>query len=77
MNKWIGIGVALAAMLAGTSVSEARTYPWCAVYGFSTRNCGFVSFQQCQATVSGIGGFCQRNPFAARTDERPRRRHYR
>jgi hypothetical protein len=21
-------------------------------------NCGFVSFAQCMATVSGIGGFC-------------------
>jgi hypothetical protein len=26
-------------------------------------NCGFVSYRQCMATVSGIGGFCQRNPF--------------
>jgi hypothetical protein len=26
-------------------------------------NCGFVTLQQCQATVSGIGGFCVRNQF--------------
>lgn len=25
------------------------------------RLCGFVSFQQCMATVTGIGGFCVRN----------------
>jgi hypothetical protein len=24
-------------------------------------NCGFVSFNQCLATVSGIGGFCIQN----------------
>jgi hypothetical protein len=77
MKKWIGIGVVLTAMTAGTSASQARTYPWCAVYDWSTRNCGFVSFQQCRATVSGVGGICQRNPFAARADDRPRRRHYR
>jgi hypothetical protein len=25
------------------------------------QNCGFVSFAQCMATVSGIGGFCVQN----------------
>jgi hypothetical protein len=27
-------------------------------------NCGFYSFEQCQAALSGNGGFCMRNPFA-------------
>jgi hypothetical protein len=41
-------------------------------------NCGFHSFEQCRATVSGIGGFCQRNPFAAYGAARePRRRTHR
>jgi len=26
-------------------------------------NCGFSTWNQCMATVSGIGGFCQRNSF--------------
>ena len=77
MKKWIAIGAVLTAMMAGTSTSEARTYAWCAVYDLSTRNCGFDTLQQCRATVSGVGGICQRNPFASRADERPRRRHYR
>jgi hypothetical protein len=51
---------------------------WCAQY--STRggatNCGFYSFEQCRATVSGIGGFCRRNPFAAYAAE-PRSRYRR
>jgi hypothetical protein len=36
-------------------------YPWCARYDWTTRNCGFVSFEQCLATVRGRGGFCERN----------------
>ena len=44
--------------------AEAQNYPWCAQYGGTPSgptNCGFVSFEQCLATVSGIGGFCVRN----------------
>jgi hypothetical protein len=55
------------ALLAATMVvniqpSAAREYPWCANYGPSTRNCGFVSFEQCRATITGTGGFCAPNP---------------
>jgi len=41
-------------------------YPWCAVYsgdGSGGTNCGFLTIEQCRATVSGIGGFCARNQF--------------
>jgi len=42
-------------------------YPWCAVYGGRNgaggSNCGFRTWQQCMATVSGIGGFCEPNQF--------------
>jgi Protein of unknown function (DUF3551) len=45
--------------------AKAQNYPWCAYYGSSMggggTNCGFTTFQQCQTTVSGIGGFCDRN----------------
>jgi hypothetical protein len=43
--------------------AEAQNYPWCAIYdvGDSAYNCGFVSREQCMATVSGIGGFCNAN----------------
>jgi hypothetical protein len=39
-------------------------YPWCAVYGGDAggaSNCGFLTIEQCRATVSGIGGFCEPN----------------
>ena len=41
-------------------------YPWCAVYsgdGGGGTNCGFLTIEQCRATVSGIGGFCAPNQF--------------
>jgi hypothetical protein len=60
--------------LVGTAVSTpARAYvmpydpyPWCAVYGGrggGGTNCGFLTIEQCRATVSGIGGFCAPNQF--------------
>jgi Protein of unknown function (DUF3551) len=54
----------LAASAAFASAAQAQNYPWCAQYGRGmggAMNCGFTSFQQCLATVSGIGGFCERN----------------
>jgi len=43
--------------------AQAQNYPWCAIYdgGDAAYNCGFVSREQCMATVSGIGGFCNAN----------------
>jgi Protein of unknown function (DUF3551) len=51
---------------AGLSTrAEAQTYPWCAHYSGGSMggamNCGFTTFQQCLDTVSGIGGFCEKN----------------
>jgi len=57
--------------------AHADPYKWCAVYGGrdgGARNCGFVSFEQCMATLSGMGGFCQENPFYTGPEERPARR---
>lgn len=54
----------LIATLALGSRAEAQNYPWCAIYGGDmggAKNCGFVSFEQCMADVSGIGGFCMLN----------------
>ena len=55
---------ALLAAIAGISThADARNFPWCAHYsGRGGRNCGFTTFDQCMATVRGIGGICRRNP---------------
>jgi hypothetical protein len=56
-------GILAAALLADLRPSAAEVvYPWCAYYGRTTRNCGFVSFQQCLATIQGLGGSCEMNP---------------
>ena len=43
--------------------AEAQNYPWCAMLNMGDQaiNCGFVSYAQCMATVSRIGGFCMPN----------------
>jgi Protein of unknown function (DUF3551) len=50
-------------LLATGDVAHAQNYPWCAQYGWRDggRNCGFTTWQQCMATVSGIGGYCEHN----------------
>jgi hypothetical protein len=60
------LGLLIMTSAIGTPApAYAQNYPWCAYYsgrGFGgATNCGFTSFQQCMATVSGIGGFCQLN----------------
>jgi hypothetical protein len=53
------------AILIASAVSghraAAQNYPWCADDAAGASNCGFVTFQQCLATLSGNGGFCNRN----------------
>lgn len=66
------LGLALPLLDAG----EARAGAWCAWYDPYTYNCGFNTFQQCQATVSGVGGYCARNVSDAPAPG-PRPRHWR
>jgi hypothetical protein len=56
--------LAIFALTAGIGTpAEAQNYPWCATYdvGDAAYNCGFISREQCMATVRGIGGFCNAN----------------
>jgi hypothetical protein len=63
----IGAGaLALATMLESATVRAYDLpydpYPWCAVYSDDAggaSNCGFLTIEQCRATESGIGGFCE------------------
>jgi hypothetical protein len=60
--------IAVASATLSLSSAGVEAAPWCAQYsggrGGGT-NCGFYSFEQCQQTVRGIGGFCSLNPFEA------------
>jgi hypothetical protein len=56
------------AALAGTPHAVAQSaydYPWCALYTKTSgaTSCYYTSFQQCIATMRGIGGTCIRNPY--------------
>jgi hypothetical protein len=55
--------LAIFVLTAGVGApAEAQNYPWCADYaGFGSQNCGFTTFQQCMAALSGNGGFCNAN----------------
>ena len=59
--------LALAQTPAGAYEMPYDPYPWCAVYGGGRggggSNCGFLTIEQCRATVSGVGGFCEPNQF--------------
>jgi Protein of unknown function (DUF3551) len=68
--------VFLASLAASGRPAAAIEYPWCAQYGGmgdGGRNCGFSTLAQCMATVSGIGGVCERNLFYEGPAERPAR----
>ena len=75
MRKTI-LGLAAIASLAASAfvgTATADPYKWCAVYGGragGATNCGFVTLAQCQATVSGIGGYCSRNQYYTGPAER-------
>jgi hypothetical protein len=54
--------------------------PWCAPRGGQAGDldCSYNSFQECMATVRGLGGFCSPNPRgAAVADPYRRKRRYR
>ncbi len=69
----VTLALAVLAVPAVLVCSPARAYdlpydpyPWCAVYSGDAggaSNCGFLTIEQCRATVSGIGGSCEPNQF--------------
>jgi hypothetical protein len=71
------------ALLGDVRPSAARDwYPWCAQYADQSNitQCLFSTFEQCLATVSGVGGSCVQNwypPPAARARDRHWKDFYR
>jgi hypothetical protein len=59
--RTIALAAVAIATLSFTSI-DAQAAAWCAYYYRGGTNCGFYTFAQCQATVSGIGGYCNRSP---------------
>jgi hypothetical protein len=67
--------VATAADALISPAGAAVEYPWCAEYrrAVGGTNCGFVTYQQCLETISGIGGYCYRNPAYSGAREKTRK----
>ena len=69
----------LGAIAAGagliTACSRTRTsMPWCANWAYTgSLECAFNSFEQCMASISGMGGYCIRNPRYSADETGPRR----
>jgi len=63
----------IAASLAVTHEARAQGtyYPWCSRYDAYSYNCGFKTWQQCQANISGMGGYCYQNPMPGPVVESP------
>jgi Protein of unknown function (DUF3551) len=64
MRLLLFIPIFLAAIVCIEKPAAAQDGAWCAYYnvwGGST-NCGFATWQQCQAAISGVGGSCGANP---------------
>lgn len=52
----------LALVFAGAIRANAAE-AWCARYPMGDgTNCGFATFEQCEADISGVGGYCSQNP---------------
>jgi hypothetical protein len=65
--------VALGALIAAAGIFQMPTpakanidYPFCRAGkgegGYGTARCDYSTLEQCQATASGLGGFCVTNP---------------
>jgi len=53
--------VLAAVMLLVPHGSAHAAAKWCAVYNGGGTDCGFNTYKQCRADVSGIGGYCRKN----------------
>ena len=76
MRLSLFILVLLAAIVCMEKPAAAQNGGWCAEYNYGfggARNCGFATYQQCLATVSGVGGSCTPSPYF----QAPPYQHYR
>jgi len=75
------LGLAAVATIGALDVTPASAQgAWCAQYsgrGGGATNCGFYTFEQCRAAVSGVGGFCSPSPWVVYPEQRPVRRKLR
>jgi hypothetical protein len=54
---------ALAALAVPAAAQSPTSFPWCMKGARGGTSCYFHSYQDCWTTVSGLGGWCIRNPY--------------
>jgi tetratricopeptide (TPR) repeat protein len=64
MRSSVLCGLIIAAVFALGAPAQAKEPAWCATYRNGGNNCGFNTYEQCMAAVSGVGGFCNKSPYA-------------
>jgi len=54
-----------ASLTGPASAQSPYAYPWCGLYAdkAGATSCYFATYEQCRATLSGIGGSCIANPY--------------
>lgn len=62
-------GLSVITLFLIAAPAAADPYKWCAAYRNGSNNCGFTTFEQCQASVSGVGGSCVPNQFYTGPDK--------
>jgi hypothetical protein len=55
--------VVLPGDIRAASAQSAYSYPWCSVRSRGAMSCYYTSWEQCRASLSGIGGNCVNNPY--------------
>jgi len=58
----------------GASAQSPYSYRWCAYYApadSGLTSCYFATYELCQASISGVGGYCGLNPMYRGPDQPP------
>ena len=79
MLAMLAVAAVGAGSTAGSAPAAAYDYPWCAQgRGFGIPgDCSYSTYEQCQASASGRGLYCNVNPRAAFAQQPRRGRYYR
>ena len=64
-----GLIFGLLVLLMNAGKAPQASAPWCAYADDVGTNCGFYSLRQCEEYLSGLGGYCNRNPFGYGADD--------
>jgi len=58
-----GLLAAAACLMAACGTAYDDPQPWCSIQGITgSQQCFYRTREECQATISGLGGICVQNP---------------